>query len=254
MTSDRSETIVCKDDAAVNRRAADVFVKMVQEATRREGRFTVALSGGSTPKGLYVQLTQAPYRERIPWSRVHLFWGDERCVPPYHPDSNFRLANDALLTHIPIPAANIHRVPTELNDCSKAAARYAHDLTAFFELQPGAFPHFDLVLLGVGDDGHTASLFPGMPSLEERHALAVATPPGRLPPSVDRVTLTLPVLNAAHCAVFLVTGQGKASLIKHILAPESGGTHEQLLPAQRVHPLQGKVLWIIDEAAGQLLG
>ena len=166
--------------------------------------------GRLDPKGLYRVLAQEPYRSQVPWELVHVFWGDERCVPPDHADSNYRLAYDALLSQVPLPETNIHRVPTEAGDCAEAAADYAQELVTFFHLERDALPRFDLVLLGVGDDGHTASLFPGKPALDERQALVVATPPGRLPPPVDRVTLTLPVLNAAAHVVFLVDrgGQG----------------------------------------------
>jgi 6-phosphogluconolactonase len=254
LTANQQEIIVCDNGPAVSRRAADLLVLAAQAATTLNGQFTIALSGGPTPTGLYTLVAQEPYRSRIPWTQVHVFWGDERCVPPDHPDSNYRLAHDALLAHVPIPAGNIHRISPELRDCKLAAAWYAQELAAFFQLQPGTFPCFDLILLGIGEDGHTASLFPGMPGLEERQALAVATPPGRLPPAVDRVTLTLPVLNAAHHIVFLVTGEGKAGIIRQILTDTVSASSPELLPAQLVRPTDGTVTWILDKSAGQLLG
>jgi 6-phosphogluconolactonase len=246
------ELIVAPDAGEVSRRAADLFVQAVRQSAARYRSFTVALSGGSTPRGLYALLAQEPYRSDIPWELVHVFWADDRCVPPDQADSNYRLAHETLLAQVPLPETNIHRVHTETGDCAGAAADYAQELITFFNLEGRALPHFDLILLGVGDDGHTASLFPGRPALDEREALAVASPPGRLPPPVDRVTLTLPVLNAAHHVVFLVTGTGKAEVVRRILAPPDA-TEGELLPAQRVRPAEGRVTWILDKAAGEAL-
>lgn len=246
------EIIVAPDAGEVSRRAADLFVQAARQAAARYRTFTVALSGGSTPRGLYKLLAQEPYRAQIPWELVHVFWADDRCVPPDHPDCNYRLAHDTLLAHLPLPETNIHRVHTETGDCAGAAADYAQELVTFFNLEAGEWPRFDLVLLGVGEDGHIASLFPGRPALDEQTALAVATPPGRLPPQVDRVTLTLPVLNAARRVVFLVTGTGKAEMVRRILAgPETA--EGASLPAQRVRPTDGRVTWILDKAAGEAL-
>jgi len=248
MSSDELELIVSRDAEQVSRRAADLFLRLAREAEARYRSFTVALSGGSTPKGLYARLAQEPYRTQVPWNLIHVFWGDERCVPPDDADSNYKLAADALLSQVPLPETNIHRVPTDPGDCAQAAADYAQELVTFFGLEGRALPHFDLILLGVGDDGHTASLFPGKPALDEREALVVASPPGRLPPPVDRVTLTLPVLNAARQVVFLATGAGKREIVNRILAGVDA-TEGDLLPAQRVRPANGTLTWIIDQAA-----
>ncbi len=248
MSADELELVVSHDAAEVSRRAADRFLRLTAEAQAHYRAFTVALSGGSTPKGLYVLLAQEPYRSQVPWDLVHVFWGDERCVPPDHAESNYKLAYDALLSQVPLPETNIHRVPTEHGDCAGAAADYAQELVTFFGLEGRALPHFDLLLLGVGDDGHTASLFPGKPALDERDALVVASPPGRLPPPLDRVTLTLPVLNAARHVVFLATGKGKTEIVTRILAGVDA-TEGDLLPAQRVRPDDGTLTWIIDQAA-----
>ena len=242
---------ILTDPAAVAHAAADHFLSAVRAAAAQSRRYAVALSGGSTPKALYGLLAADSYRTRIPWDVVHVFWADERCVPPDSPDSNFRLAHDALLAHVPIPAGNIHRVRTEAGDCATAAAEYARELATWFNLASGVLPAFDLIWLGLGEDGHTASLFPGAPALEERAAPAVATPPGRLPPSVDRVTLTLPVLNAAHEVVFLVTGAAKAPVVRRVLAAP-GAPGEPLLPAARVRPA-GRLRWILDQAAAREL-
>lgn len=250
MSSDELELAVCRDAADVSRRAADLFLRLAREADARYRAFTVALSGGSTPKGLYARLAQEPYRTEVPWNLIHVFWGDERCVPPDHADSNYKLAYDALLSQVALPETNIHRVPTDTGDCAQAAADYAQELVTFFGLEGRALPHFDLLLLGVGDDGHTASLFPGQPALDEREALVVASPPGRLPPPVDRVTLTLPVLNAARHVVFLATGAGKREIVARILAGRDAAEGD-LLPAQRVRPADGTLTWIVDQAAGE---
>jgi 6-phosphogluconolactonase len=250
MSSDELELAVCRDAADVSRRAADLFLRLAREADARYRAFTVALSGGSTPKGLYARLAQEPYRTEVPWNLIHVFWGDERCVPPDHADSNYKLAYDALLSQVALPETNIHRVPTDTGDCAQAAADYAQELVTFFGLEGRALPHFDLLLLGVGDDGHTASLFPGQPALDEREALVVASPPGRLPPPVDRVTLTLPVLNAARHVVFLATGAGKREIVARILAGRDAAEGD-LLPAQRVRPADGALTWIVDQAAGE---
>ena len=250
MSSDELELAVGRDAADVSRRAADLFLRLAREADARYRAFTVALSGGSTPKGLYARLAQEPYRTEVPWNLIHVFWGDERCVPPDHADSNYKLAYDALLSQVALPETNIHRVPTDTGDCAQAAADYAQELVTFFGLEGRALPHFDLLLLGVGDDGHTASLFPGQPALDEREALVVASPPGRLPPPVDRVTLTLPVLNAARHVVFLATGAGKREIVARILAGRDAAEGD-LLPAQRVRPADGTLTWIVDQAAGE---
>jgi 6-phosphogluconolactonase len=171
-----------------------------------------------------------------------VYWGDERHVPPEHPDSNYRMAREALLDHVPLPGANVHRVPAEEPDARRAAERYERDLRAGFALAATTLPRFDLVLLGLGADGHTASLFPGAEALDETLRLAVATR-GPAPP-IERITLTLPVLNHAACVAFLVSGADKAAVVRAVLAePRS-----PLLPAQRVRPA-GRLVWLLDAAA-----
>ncbi|MHB8992764.1 MAG: 6-phosphogluconolactonase [Chloroflexota bacterium] len=231
--------------------AAGLFVELAGDAVDRRGRFAVALSGGSTPRRLYQLLAGAPWRQRVDWGCCHFFWGDERLVPPDHPDSNYRLARETLLDGLPLSPDQIHRVPVELGEPETVAAAYEEELRRFFGRGPAAgdkplsytleeFPRFDLVLLGLGTDGHTASLFPGQVALEQRDRWAVATPPGRLPPPVDRITLTLPVLNAARIVVFLVAGADKTSVLREILEGES------CLPAARVRPTQGELRWFVD--------
>jgi 6-phosphogluconolactonase len=220
-------------------RAAEQFIKTAAQSIQEHGHFSVALSGGSTPRILYARLATLP----VPWQNIHLFWGDERCVPPNHSYSNYLMTVENLLDHIAIPPENIHRIPGELPP-EQAAEAYEQDLRAFF----GTSPRFDLVLLGMGDDGHTASLFPGSPALAESARWAVATEHTIPPlPLVPRVTLTFGVLNAARRVIFIVTGVGKAEKLAQI----QGG--ENSLPAAQIQPTDGELLWIVDEsAAGNL--
>lgn len=228
------ELAVLPDKEALSHAAAQRFVALADRYTST-GAFGVALSGGSTPRPLYERLAAPPYRDQVSWPQVHLFWGDERCVPPDHAESNYRMACETLLDHVEIPAENIHRVRGEL-DPARAAQEYRSEL----ERVLGASPGFDLILLGMGDDGHTASLFPGSPALQENERAAVAV----YAPHLDswRVTLTLPVLNRARHVLFLVSGADKAPALARIRAGEP-------LPAARVCPGQGTLTWLIDEAA-----
>jgi 6-phosphogluconolactonase len=232
----------------VQRAAAEIFADAAVEAVRARGRFTVALAGGSTPRGAYELLAREPLRGRIPWSNVHVFWGDERHVPPDHPDSNYRMAREALLAHVPLPEGNVHRIPAENSGASVAAAAYEQTLLGVFATSAGKAPRFDLILLGMGPDGHTASLFPGGRALKERERLAVAE-------HVEcvggwRITLTLPVLNAAAQVVFLVTGAEKAAALATVLGPEGARSR---LPAALVRPPEGRLSWLVDGPAARLL-
>jgi len=207
-----------------------------------------SLSGGSTPRALYGLLAEPPFRETIDWPRVHLFWGDERFVPPDHPDNNYRAALEALVRRVPIPTENVHRIPTEATEPEAAAAQYEDTLRRFFAAPEGEVPRFDLVLLGLGPDGHTASLFPGSPALEEDSHLVVATYVPNL--AAWRITLTLPVLLCARHVIFLVSGPDKAAVLRDVL----DGPHDpQRLPAQLVRPQDGDLTWLVDEAAASLL-
>lgn len=227
--------------------AAKLFTARVAEAVSARGRFTAALSGGKTPVAIYAFLAQAPFISQIPWACVHLFWGDERCVPPDHGDSNYRLVRELLLDHVPIPPANIHRMPGEM-DPAEAAARYEGQLRDFFAPHGDGPPVFDFILLGLGEDGHTASLFPGTRAIRE---------PARwvLGHYVDlqkgwRITLTPPVINAARMVAFIVAGAGKAAVLKEIL---EGPFRPDTLPAQIVRPADGTLLWMLDQEAAALL-
>ncbi|MGD2216983.1 MAG: 6-phosphogluconolactonase [Gemmatimonadales bacterium] len=229
--------------------AAEVFVRAARQAVDSARLFNVALSGGSTPVRLFKLLAAEPYRDRIPWHDVHLFWGDERTVPPDHPDSNFGAAHDALLSKLELPRHNVHRIRAELADPREAAAEYEAELRRHFGLAEAETPRFDLAYLGMGTDGHTASLFPGSEALEERHRLAVAHWVEEL--GGHRITLTPPVLNSAACILFLVTGGEKAETLREVL---EGAADPPRYPVQLIRPEGGELLWYIDKQAGRLLG
>jgi 6-phosphogluconolactonase len=227
---------------ALTRAAAEDWRARALAAVAASGRFAVALSGGSTPRALYALLASAaaPFRAALPWDRTHVLFADERAVPPGHPDSNYGMARDALLAHVPLPPGNVHRMRGE-DDPALAARAYEEELRALL----GPAPRLDLVLLGLGTDGHTASLFPGSPLLAERTRLAAAAEAG-LEPFVGRITLTLPVLDAARRVLFLVAGAHKAPALARVLR---GGAGEGAPPAARVRPAGGTVLWLVDRAA-----
>jgi 6-phosphogluconolactonase len=237
-----ADILVFPDLAELTRQAAVRFVSLAAEAVAARGRFTVALSGGGTPTGLYRLLAEAPYRDELPWPHTHLFWGDERCVPPDHPESNYRQAQDTFIGRVPIPAANVHRILGEL-DPDAAAQAYTAELRAFFG---NPWPAFDLVLLGMGEDGHIAALFPGSPAMNEAERPVVATTGLYQDRPAKRVTLTLPAINAARQIVFLVAGADKAPAVDAVLHGPPAG-----LPAQQLHPA-GRLIWLLDEAAAHL--
>ena len=225
--------------------AADEFIKVARTAIGAQGRFCVALAGGSTPKGLY-DLLATNYSD-FAWNRVFLFFGDERYVSPSSPESNFRMVNETLISKIKIPGENVFRVLTEDHDAPSAAADYDSRLQKFFDLKSGAFPRFDLILLGMGPDGHTASLFPESEGLKERNRLVIANWVEKF--KANRITLTFPVLNRASEILFLVSGADKALVLAQVLQ----GKSDAQFPAQGVHPSEGKVLWMLDEAAAAKL-
>jgi 6-phosphogluconolactonase len=241
---------ILADTEALSRAAAEEWVRLADEAVRIRGRFTVALSGGSTPRALYRLLAAETggFRTRMPWRQTHFFWGDERHVPPDHPDSNYRLAAEAMLSRVPVPPGNLHRIPAETPNAAEAAEAYARTLRQFFDAAPGRFPRFDLILLGLGTNGHTASLFPGTDAVREQERLVAAPWVEKL--ASHRITLTPPVLNSAASVIFLVSGKEKAETLRAILE----GPHEpDRLPAQLVRPADGRLLWIVDRAAAHLL-
>lgn len=226
------------------RGAAEEFVRAGRAAIAEQGRFTVALSGGSTPRSLYSLLAK-DYAD-FAWSRTFLFFGDERHVPPDHPDSNYRMVNEALLTKVPIPGGNVHRVRAESPAAAAAASEYEERLRSFFELQPGEFPRFDLILLGMGPDGHTASLFPDSEGLKEQSRLVIANWVEKF--KTHRITFTFPVLNHAAEVMFLASGADKADMVRQVLE----GKNTPRFPAQQVQP-EGRLLWMVDEEAAAKL-
>ena len=240
-----NEVRIFDDPSDLMRAAAGEIVPATRTAVDERGRFTWALAGGSTPRALYRLLASDPYRERMPWSAIHFFWGDERHVPPDHPDSNFRMAREAMLDVVPVPPENIHRVRAEEPGAQRAAAEYEAALRSFFALAPGDFPRFDLILLGLGKEGHTASLFPESEVLRERERLVAA--PWVEAQKTFRVTLTPPVLNHARRAMFLVSGEEKAEALRAVL---EGPREPERYPAQIV---EGDRLWMVDRPAARLL-
>ncbi len=242
--SQRLQVRVFHDLEEMSRVAAELFATLSKKSIASRRRFVVALSGGSTPHRLYSLLGSPWYRNKIDWSRVYIFWTDERCVPKDRPESNYRLAHEAFLSRVPLPAQNIHRIRGE-DEPSKAAEAYEDELRNFFS-GPGAII-FDLIILGVGEDGHTASLFPGSPALDER--MRPAVPVYLEEPKINRVTLTLPVLNHAAQVLFLASGRAKAGAVHEIV--EDGNPKQY--PAGLVQPLQSSAVWMIDREASSAL-
>jgi 6-phosphogluconolactonase len=234
---------------AMHEAGADVFVSAAVEAVTARDVFNVALAGGKTPEGVYSLLaSSALLRSKVPWSQVRFFWGDERHVPPEHPDSNYRMVRFAMLDRLPIDPDHVFRIKGECPSADEAAEDYERELRTAFALKPGQFPRFDLIMLGMGADGHTASLFPGTPALKEEHRLAVGNPVDAL--DTDRITLTVPVLNNAAQVLFLVHGPDKADALKDVL---EGPYDPERRPAQLVRPADGRVQWIVDPSAAHLL-
>ena len=228
--------------------AAQTFVTVAQEAIAAHGQMVVALAGGSTPKQLYSLLATDTFRPHIPWDRTHVFWGDERHVPPDHQDSNYRMACEALLTHVPLPEDHVHRIHGEMPNAEKAANHYEQELRDYFQLSAHERPRFDLVLLGMGPEGHTASLFPGTSAVHETTRLVSAPWVEKF--STFRITLTPAVLNEATHVMFLVSGQEKAETLRSVL---EGPYQPDIFPAQVIHPTKGQLTWLVDkEAAGCL--
>jgi 6-phosphogluconolactonase len=242
-----SDIRIVDDPPALFQSAADEFAAQATAAIGTQGRFTVALSGGSTPKGLF-SLLATQYLERLPWEKMFFFWGDERQVPPDHPESNYRMAYEALLSKVPVPAGNVHRVPAEDPDADRVAQQYEQTLGQFFRPAVGAYPRFDLILLGMGPDGHTASLFPGTTALHEKSRWVVANWVEKL--NANRITLTPPVINGAKVVMFLVGGADKSVTLKEVL---EGKQSPELFPSKLIHPTNGEVIWLVDRAAAGAL-
>ena len=244
--STQRQIIVAADDADLVRCAAQVMVDKAQAAIAAHGRFTVALSGGSTVRPIYELFSAA---EDIDWARVFVFWGDDRFVETSNPYSNFRLAHEALLSRAPIPVANIFGVPTGERTPTAGAAKYSDTIRDFFGIAQGDVPRFDLVQQGMGPDGHTASLFPHSAALSKR-GIAVMNHAG-LAPWVDRVTFTMATINAAACVLFVAKGGDKADMLKQVLEGEPNIKH---WPSSAVHPADGELIWVIEPGIARLLG
>ncbi|CAG0946102.1 6-phosphogluconolactonase [Anaerolineae bacterium] len=253
----KSEIQIFPDRAALTRDAARRFIDIARNALDAGGRFSVALSGGSTPHELYALLATPKYSSQVDWQRVHVFFGDERAVPPDHAESNFKMANEALLSRVPLPAPNIHRIHAELAP-DDAAREYEKELREFFG-QGGTggiegtsgkvLPRFDMVLLGLGANGHAASLFPHTRVLRETQHWVAAEYIEEV--KMSRITLTAPVINAASNIVWLVAGADKAATVREVLR---GAYRPDDLPAQLIQPRDGRVVWLVDQGAASELG
>jgi len=224
---------------------ARIFSASALACVSEKGRFAVALSGGSTPRLMHRLLAEEPCISEIPWESLEIFWVDERCVPKDHPSSNFGTAKKDFIDSVPIPESHVYPMPAE-SFPEKGAVEYQRIMCDFFELGQGGFPCFDVIFLGIGTDGHTASLFPNHMALEEKERLAVSVRGGD--PDVDRITVTLPVLNNARKVVFLVSGRKKAPIVKSVFEK-----NQVPLPAKRVRPIDGDLIWLLDREAASLL-
>ena len=236
------------DANGIAQTAAAEFLEAAREAVREKDSFCVALAGGSTPKALYGLLSSNPLQAKVPWSKMQFFFGDERHVSPDDAESNFRMAREAMLAKAPVDPKQVHRIKGEKANAAEAAEEYEEELRASFRLEATQLPHFDLVLLGMGPEGHTASLFPGTKALKEERRLVVSNWVGKL--YTDRITLTPPVLNNAARVIFMVHGAEKAPALKAVL---EGPYEPEQLPAQMIHPQKGRVVWLVDPAAAGML-
>jgi 6-phosphogluconolactonase len=244
-----SKVQIVSDAAALARAVADVFIATANHAVEKKGSFTVALSGGSTPKALYSLLTaDRDLNSRVPWQKIDFFFGDERHVPPDHPDSNYRSAQEGMLSKVPVGPERVFRMKGEYKDTEKAATEYDQVLREFFRLSEGQLPRFDLIMLGMGPDGHTASLFPGTKALNESNRLVTSNWVGKF--YTHRITMTAPVLNNAACVMFMAGGQDKAQPLKAVL---EGPYEPAQLPSQLIRPAHGTLLWLVDQSAASLL-
>jgi 6-phosphogluconolactonase len=241
----KSEIIIESTPTSMSLRAADIFQAAATECISKKGNYIVALSGGSTPRKTHRRLAQEPYRSKISWSKTHIFWVDERCVPINHPGSNFGAAKQDFLDRLPIPKDHIHTMISH-GIPEKDAVRYENKLKSIVQLDETGLPLFDFIFLGIGTDGHTASLFPDKFCFNDSHELVAVVKGGH--PNVTRLTLTYPVLNRAECIVFLVSGKNKASIIKAVV-----GERRNEFPAHRIQPINGKLIWLLDKEAASLL-
>ncbi len=235
---------VCADLEALSLAAAELFASEARQAVQANGRFTVALAGGNTPRRAYELLASSPFREQIPWQKTHVFWGDERCVPNDDPRNNALMARRALLDHVPVPREQVHPMVCDRHPM-EAAAEYEVLLRGFF---PRGRPRFDLVLLGLGENGHTASLFPGTSALEERQRWVSEV--YLADEGIYRLTLTAATINQASLVVFLVSGSDKAQILRKVLKEAQD---PRCIPARLIKPVDGGLLWLVDRQAARLL-
>lgn len=233
-----------KDTKALSASLAEWINKYIQQVLAKQDRFTFVLSGGSTPKALYALLAESPYKESIPWEKLHFFWGDERAVPFEDSRNNAKMCYEELLDKVPVKAENIHIMRTDITP-EESAAEYEQIVKSYFD---GSETSFDFVLLGMGDDGHTLSLFPGTEVIHEQNALATSF--FLQAQDMYRITLTAPVVNNAACVAFLAAGAGKAEVLKQVL---KGEKNVDLYPSQIIQPEKGQLHWFVDEAAAALL-
>lgn len=245
----RFELVVCNNYHQLANEIAKRVLDLSRIAIKNHGEFKIALSGGSTPKGLYLRMAETDLRHEFKWHAFHFFWGDERFVPITDIRSNYRMAAETLLTKCDIPVENIHPIKTKEITPEESAHLYEEDLKSYFNLKKGEFPEFDLILLGLGHDGHTASLFPGNPALDEKERLAVAVSD----PEVEepRITLTLPVINRAKHVICMVSGTEKAAILNTVIGESPRKDHA--LPAQLVQPEKGTLSWYVDKSAMSML-
>lgn len=232
---------ILPDKAALIQRTLELMLEKAQMAITERGVFSIALSGGSTPKPLYEAIAQ----QNLPWEKIQVFWGDERYVRPDHPDSNEKMARTAWLNHVPIPAENIHPMPTAAADPSRDAVQYEQEIHQFFQTQPGTLPTLDLILLGMGDDGHTASLFPHTEALQVQDRLITVGEKDGQP----RLTFTAPLINQARCVVFVVAGASKQPALAQVFAVTGDAS---TYPSRLIQP-EGELWWLLDQPAGAKL-
>ena len=245
----KREIRILPDGAAIAKRAAQEFVQAATLAVREKGSFNAVLAGGSTPKALYSLLVNDPtLRSQVPWDKIHLFFGDERHVAPDHPDSNFRMATETLISKSPLKPEQVTRIKGEYPEADRAALEYEKAVREYFKLKDGEYPRFDLVLAGMGNEGHTLSLFPGTKALHADGHIVVRNWVGKL--YAERITLTAPAASNAARVIFMVTGADKAPALKAVL---EGPFEPEQLPAQLLQPKNGKLLWLVDTAAGSML-
>jgi len=243
------EIHILADAATIAKRAAQEILQSATAAAAQRGSFSLVLAGGSTPKTLYQLLVNdAALRAQLPWDKMILLFGDERHVAPDHPDSNFRMATEAMISKAPLKSEQVLRIKGEYKDAEKAALEYEQSLRQSFKLRESEFPRFDVVLLGMGNDGHTLSLFPGTKALHQTQRLAAANWIGKL--YTERITMTAPAINNAAQVIFMVTGTDKALALKGVL---EGPYEPEQLPSQLIQPRNGKVQWLVDTAAGGML-